>query len=275
MRTLLFALAVLAMPTLASAQYSGGVQQNEGPYGTGNNGWCVSRQGSSCTTGRQTQQAGTPNIAPLALPPGLLGAFGGGGWPLNIPLNPSPGPRIDPNSVIGQVLDALNKVGQSPSSGQQQTPRSEHALVVGVYDIYPNGMSTGGVSLHAIGTGAVRPLPDNTLDVLVALDGRSGRNHYKFSYLGPGQELDLGRTLRPGARYNNIAHRTFASAVQEVSAMSGRVQWINYQPPRPIFVARNFGQESARGTMVYDVAIFNAARQRYDWTYMFVLTAAN
>jgi hypothetical protein len=43
-------------------------QGQEGPYGTGDNGWCEPRPGMSCRTGRQARHAPTPNVAPV-LPP--------------------------------------------------------------------------------------------------------------------------------------------------------------------------------------------------------------
>jgi hypothetical protein len=43
-------------------------QPNEGPYGTGNNGWCRAPPGKSCTTGRQTRRTPSVNVAPV-LPP--------------------------------------------------------------------------------------------------------------------------------------------------------------------------------------------------------------
>jgi hypothetical protein len=65
----------------------------EGPYGTGNNGWCVSRPGMSCTTGRQARHAGPSPSSPLGsvihLPGGIKGELLGwlmdqvpGGLPL-------------------------------------------------------------------------------------------------------------------------------------------------------------------------------------------------
>jgi hypothetical protein len=165
MRSMLLAAVTLFFPAVAAAQYSGGAQFNEGPFGTGNNGWCRAPPGQSCTTGRQTRQGGSPNIAPtlpgigsggassapsamaIIVPPLMLGLrqlFEGGAQ--GIPLNPPAGPSIPP----GATAQLPGSGGQyNPATNAQQVPR----LVAGRYDVYNRG--TGGATLTPLGWSAI------------------------------------------------------------------------------------------------------------------------
>lgn len=86
MRSIAFLGALVLFLSSAASADQFNSNSSEGPYGTGNNGWCVSRPGTSCPTGRQTRQAPPPNIAP-APPPVGTDWFGAQG-------NPGPSQRI-------------------------------------------------------------------------------------------------------------------------------------------------------------------------------------
>jgi hypothetical protein len=252
MRKVLLAAVVLSLPTAAAAQYG------EGPYGTGNNGWCRSQPGTSCPTGRQARQAGPPNLAPTlpgvgsAAPPavativpplmlGLRQLLEGGAQ--GIPLNPPAGPSIPPNATAQ---------GFAPGGRHPRVPAQAFQLVPGRYYVYP--VLPGGETAAANGWAEISRVGASS-----GYEVRGSSSTYRI------------RPSRPSNGWFGSGHlyliTEYLQAPQNPLNVRARPSWMPMARPTPVTFVRR-----ATGNLEYDVYYYDVGRTRLGpretWAYM-------
>jgi hypothetical protein len=233
MRKVLLAAVMLGFPAVASAQYSGSAQWNEGPFGTGNNGWCQAPPGRSCTTGRQTRHGTTPNYAPtlpgvgsaappavaVIVPPLMLGLrqlLEGGAQ--SIALNP-PGSYLPPDATA----QLPGPVGQfPPGGGQAQSPPfwlipSRYNVANRGYDgttLIPIGSATiSAISSQRSGSGAARA---REYWVDKSNEARMSRVRFRISYSRQIVDPRYGT----GYMYNNVQYQNILPASTSLTRLN-------------------------------------------------------
>ena len=216
----LFAALALVSSVALADQFNS--NSGQGPYGTGNNGWCISRPGMSCSTGTQTQQAPPVNAAPVLPPVGSgnpsggvpSGSSGSGGMRPGCLGSLNPFQAFNDPDGFGKFL--RNCVEQPAYA---DTPQQTFQLTVGTYDVYTRGY--GGEQLRPLGWATISA---SGTDFQV-------RNSKMIYLLRPGQIISEGRA------YQNIAYQSPPNTA-----------WKNLNPPQTIRYIKRVA-----GALEYDV----------------------